>query len=248
MAMRTCQGFMVIVALVLAGPALQAQGLTANSAISVNGEAELRVAPDEAVLSLGIETFDRDLGAAKLANDGRVTRAIAAARRASVLDEHMKTDYIYIAPRYANGDITRELLGYVVRKTIVVRLKALDKFEELLTAALQAGVTHVHSIDFQTSKLREHRDRARVLAVTAAREKAALLAKEAGRQVGTVTSIGESTYGFASSYGSWWDGRYGTATQNVVQSFGGSPMTSDSALAPGQIAIRVNVHMAFALQ
>jgi uncharacterized protein len=231
-----------------AGVPARAQLAATTNTIGVTGEAEIRVVPDEAVLSFGVETFNRDLSVARTENDDRVARAIAAARRQSVASEHIQTDYISISPMYENGNIARGLLGYVVRKTIVVRLRTLDRFDELLTAALQAGVTHVHSVDFQTTKLREQRDRARVLAVQAAREKATLLAREAGRRLGAVTTIGEAAYGYGSSYGSWWNGRYGGVAQNVMQSFGGAPLTSDTALAPGQLSIRVNVHISFALE
>ena len=245
-----CLAMMTILMLSPAATIGRAQLLAGGNTntIAVNGEAEVRVAPDEVILSVGVETFDRDLTAAKSANDASVGRAIAAARRASIASEHIQTDYISIAPRYEDHNIERGVVGYVVRKSIVIRLQALEKFEDLLTSALQAGVTHVHAIEFRTTKLREHRDRARGLALAAARDKAALLAREAGRQAGPVQSIGESSYGYASSYGSWWGPRYGASMQNVVQSFGGSTMSTDSTLAPGQIAIRVSVSASFALQ
>ena len=217
--------------------------------ISVTGEAEIRVTPDEVLLSLGVETFDKVLRTAKASNDDRIGRAIVAAKDHGISAEHIQTDYISIEPRYREGDITRELLGFVVRKTLEIRLKNIARFEPLLTAALEAGVTHVHGIDFRTTDLRRHRDQARVLALKAAHEKAALLAKESGRTVGKVVSIGEASYGYLSSYGRGWGGRYGSSmTQNVMQSFGGTPLDSDSTLAPGQIAIRVNVSASFNME
>src|SRR5262245_32977077 len=40
-----------------------------TNAISVNGEAEIRVVPDEVILTLGVETFNKILKAAKNLND-----------------------------------------------------------------------------------------------------------------------------------------------------------------------------------
>lgn len=60
-------------------------------------------------------------------------------------------------------------------------------------------------------------------------------------------SIGEASYGYHSSYGSWWGGRHNSMAQNVVQSVGGASLESDSTMAPGQIAIRVSVHVSFVL-
>ena len=64
------------------------------------------------------------------------------------------------------------------------------KFEDLLSDALEAGVTHVQGIEFRTTELRKHRDRARSLALKAAQEKAELLADGAGRKIGKAISIG----------------------------------------------------------
>jgi uncharacterized protein YggE len=216
--------------------------------ISVNGEAELRVVPDEVILSLGVETFSPILRTAKTENDERIKRTIAVARRYAVPAERIQTDYLSIEPRYRNGDIALERLGYVVRRTVVIRLSDVDKFEGLLTEALDGGVTHVHGVDFRTSELRRYRDEARTAAMKAAREKAALLSKELGHRVGDVLSISEASYGYFSSYGSWWSGRRDMQSQNVVQSFGGAALTSDTALAPGQISIRVGVSVSFSLE
>jgi uncharacterized protein len=219
----------------------------AQNSISVNGEAEVRVVPDEVILTLGVETFDKVLKVSKKLNDDRIAKTIAAAKSHGIAPEHIQTDYIGIEPRYQNYEVYNTLLGYVVRKTVVIRLRDLSKFEELLTDAIDAGVTHVHGVEFRTTELRKYRDEARKLALKAAREKAELLAGEAGRTVGKALSIGESSFGYWSSYGSWW-GRSGPgAMQNVVQNMGGASVSTDNTLAPGQIAIRATVNTNFVL-
>jgi uncharacterized protein YggE len=205
--------------------------------------------PDEVILTLGVETFDKVLKSAKSLNDERIRKTISVAIVHGVPGEYIQTDYIGIEPRYQNGDLSLNLLGYVVRKTVVIRLKDISKFEDLLSDELEAGVTHVHGIEFRTTELRVHRDRARRLALKAAQDKAELLARAAGRKVGRILSISEASFGYWSSYGSWWERNYGGyASQNVSQNFGGVSMGSDSALAPGQISIRVTVGASFALE
>jgi uncharacterized protein YggE len=220
----------------------------AGDVISVNGESEVRVTPDEVILTFGVETFNQALRTAKSTNDERIQKTIAAARNLTVQASHIQTDYVGIEPKYPHSDIARELQGYVVRRTVLIRLKDLSKFEDLLTAALEAGITHVHGIEFRTTELRKYRDQARVLAVKAAQENADLLARESGRRVGKALSIGEASYGYHSSYGSWWGQRYGSMSQNVMQNMGGAPLESDTTLAPGQISIRASVHTSYVLQ
>jgi len=221
---------------------------TAGNPVSVTGEAEVRVVPDEVVLTLGVETFDLVLTTAKNENDGRIKRTIGAIQKAGVPAGRIQTDYISIEPRYRDGNIARDLLGYVVRRSIVVSLRQINRFEALLTATLEAGVTHVHGVEFRTTELRKHRDASRTLAIRAAREKAALLAGELGKSLGDVLTINEGSYGYFSNYGSYWGNRYGGGLQNVTQSLGGAAVESDSALAPGEISIRAHVNASFAMK
>jgi uncharacterized protein len=234
---------------VLASPAHTRLAASADAnSISVSGDAEVLVMPDEVILSLGVESFDKVLKTAKIANDDAIKRTIAVARGYGIPAEYIQTDYLGIEPRHRDSQVAFELLGYDVRKSVVIRLRDISKFENLLSDVLDAGVTHVHMIEFRTTELRKYRDQARVMALKAAREKAALLAREAGHAIGAVESIGEANYGYFSSYGSWWGNRYGMAAQNVSQSFGGSTLSSDATMAPGQISIRVNVSMSFTLE
>lgn len=220
-----------------------------SNTISATGEAEIRVVPDEVILTLGVETFDKILKQAKSLNDERVKKTILVAKSCGVPTEYVQTDYIGIEPLYENHNITKLHLGYVVRKTLVIRLKDISKYEDLLSDALEAGVTHVQGIEFRTTELRKHRDQARKLALAAAQEKAELLANGAGRKVGKTLSIGEASYGYLSSYGSQWGQRYGGGmSQNVTQNFGGISMGSDSTLAPGQISITARVGASFVLE
>jgi uncharacterized protein YggE len=242
--------FCVFVLFTLSIP-VQAQFINRSEtkSISVNGEAEVRVVPDEVILTLGVETFDKVLKVAKSLNDERVKKTISIAQGYGVPAEYIQTDYINIRPRYQNYDIASQLLGYVVRKTVVIRLKDISKFEDILSDSLEAGVTHVHGIEFRTTELRKHRDQARLLALKAAQDKAELLTRETGSKLGKVLSIGEASFGYWSSYASWWGQSYGGGmSQNVTQSFGGVSMGSDSSLAPGHISIRATVGASFALE
>jgi uncharacterized protein YggE len=219
------------------------------NSITTNGEAEVRVMPDEVILTLGVETYDKVLKVAKTLNDDIIKKTIASAKNAGIPDRYIQTDYVNIEPSYNNYQGIRSgVAGYAVRKTVLITLKDIAKFEEILTAALESGVSHVHGIEFRTTELRKHRDEARRLALRAAKEKAELLAKEAGRLVGKISSVGESSFGYWSNYGSWWGTRYGSATQNAVQNIGGASIESNSTLSPGQIAIRATVSASFALE
>ena len=214
--------------------------------VSVSGEAEVKVVPDEVVVTLGIESSAKKLADARKDNDERVKAVFAVVRANGVDDKHVQTDHISIEPHYPDYGSSRTL-EYVVRKTVVITLRELSRFEGLLGAALDAGANYVHGVDFQTTRLREHRDHARAQAVKAATEKATALARELGMKVGRPRSISEGGGGWWSSYG-WWGGRSSSMSQNVSQNAGGGAAASGATVAPGTISVTASVSVTFDLE
>jgi uncharacterized protein YggE len=213
--------------------------------ITVTGDAQLRVVPDEVILTLGVETWDR----AKEQNDAIIRALLALTAERGIAAEHVQTDYVNIEPRYRNGYYEeRDFIGYFVRKSVVITLRDLSQFEDLLADALKAGVNYVQGIEFRTTELREHRDEARALAIQAAQEKAEALAGELGQGLGEPTMIQEQQSGWWSGYGSWWGSNWGnTLSQNVIQEIGNPSPGTGNNLAPGQININARVAVTFEL-
>ena len=196
--------------------------------ITVTGEAEVRVVPDEVILTLGVETWDAYLKSAKSQNDERVKEVLRIAQAYGVEARHIQTDHISIEPRYEDNYEKKDLIGYFVRKTIVITLKDISKFDDLLTSVIDADVNYVHRIQFRTTELRKYRDEARALAIKAAQEKANALAGELGQSVGKPRTINEEQAGWWSWYNSWWGAGWGNnMSQNVIQEAGGGSSTTD---------------------
>jgi len=218
------------------------------SLITVTGDAQVRVVPDEVALTLGIETWNQDLSVAKSENDQKVQKIIAIVKKLKIDEKNIQTDYISIDPRYKEQWEHREFVGFFVRNTIAITLKDISKFEELLTSVLGAGANYVHGIEFRTTQLRKYRDQARALAIKAAQEKATALAKELGLTVGRAHTIQEGRLGWWSGYNSWWGSRLPLQiSQNVVQN-SNSPSQGGSSVVLGQIEINAEVTVSFELQ
>lgn len=217
--------------------------------ISVNGEAEIRVVPDEVILTLGIETWNKNMEIAKGQNDAIVNRVLALVDDYGIAPEHVQTDYVSIEPRYRNGYYEeRDFIGFFVHKTLEITLRDLDNFEGLLADSLKAGVNYVHGIRFRTTELREHRDEARALAIRAAKEKAEALAAELDQGVGDPKMIEEVQSGWWSGYNSWWGSTWVNGmSQNVIQELGTGAIAGEGSLAPGQISITARVSVVFQL-
>jgi uncharacterized protein len=250
-------GLPLCLLLTTANPASAAQngGLIAQSAgtISVTGDAQVNVVPDEVIITLGVETSDKDLLAAKADNDQRISKILALVKDAQVAPENVQTDFISIQPRFDDSS-QRVFIAYYVHKSLVITLKDVSKFDGLLSSAVEAGANYVQGIQFVTTDLRKHRDEARALAIQAAKEKAVALAGQLGQKVGKPLNINEEQNSWYSSYGSYWGSQgsqYNTQSQNVVQnaaSSGSSDSGGDgTTLAPGQIQVTARVSVTFEL-
>ncbi len=219
--------------------------------VTVSGEAEVLVVPDEVILTLGVETWDENLGAAKRQNDERVKAILAVAQKHGVEPKYIQTDFISIEPRYKDNYEKDYLIGYFVRKTIVITLKDISKFEDMHTGALESVANYEQVIDLSTTELRKYRDQARELAIKAAKEKATALSGELGQKVGKTRSIQEDQAGWWSGYSSWWGSAWrggNPMTQNVTQEAGGGNFNTETALAPGQITVNARVTVSFELE
>src|SRR5262245_29722461 len=219
------------------------------STLNVTGDAAVNVEPDRVRLLVGVESRNAALLAAKAENDASTKKVVAAARALNIAAGDIQTDYMQVDMSYDNGGTVVQY--YKVTKDILIMLRNVQQFEELLSRLLLAGANHVYDVEFSTSELRKHRDAARALAVKAAREKANDLAAAAGlRVVGTPRAVSAYSYGGGSSYGR---GRFRSSSagvQNVYQSVASSSdgIGADGTVALGTISVVASVSMTFQLQ
>jgi uncharacterized protein YggE len=203
--------------------------------ITVTGEAEVRVAPDETILTLGVETWHKDLGIAKRQNDERVKKVFALAKKYNIAPGNFWTDRISIEPRYKSGDVREELIGYRVRKTIAISVRDVSRLDDLLNSALEADANYVYGVQFRTTKRRDYRDQARALALKAAKEKAKDMAKVLGQRVGKPYAIIEEEY-------------EGETARNVLPGNSVSFREADKSIFLGQMSISARVRVSFELR
>lgn len=239
----------VVVILILAAWTNNQPSAQESRLITVTGDADVLVIPDEVLLTLGIETQDKELETAKRKNDERVKQVLALTQAYGIQPQHIQTDHISIEPRYHNNYEQREFIGFFVRKTIVITLKDISKFETLLADVLDNGANYVHGIQFRTTDLRKHKDEARDLAIKAAQEKAVALAGALGQEIGVPHTIQEVQGGWWSSYNAWWGSRWGGGmAQNVIQEVSGNALTGAESIAPGQITVNAKITVSFELK
>ncbi len=231
--------------------------------ISVSGTYEIKVAPDEAYVSAGVETVHVSMAEAKRENDARMSKLLKFLRSSGIEDKDIQTDFVRVAPRYDEGygraaaasaaplldpngnpigtGVTITNLGpthYVVQRSLGIRVRQIGKFDSLVSGVITNGVSHVHDVEFRTTELRKHRDVARQMAIRAAKAKADALTAELGVKVGKPIQISEydSGGGWWNWSGSDWQNRWrGGGAQNSGQGGGQGGVGADKGEATSSI-------------
>ena len=163
------------------------QGITNPFGITVFGSSIMRVAPDVVSIHFSVSQVDDHPKDAF-----QKTREVAQNVRqylATGQFEDVGSSRIDLAEatRYVNGET--KFIGYRAKIEFQVLLHDLDRLEGLLSGLVDAGVNHISSVDFQTTRLKALRAQVRQQAVEAAREKAELYCAAAGVTLGNVLHI-----------------------------------------------------------
>ncbi|HEX8187122.1 MAG TPA: SIMPL domain-containing protein [Pyrinomonadaceae bacterium] len=207
--------------------------------VTVAGEAEMNVAPDEVRFDVTLQHFGRELKAAKTQTDEKLRGLIALARRHGVAESDTQTDYVKVEPRFKGNDDSKAFLGYWVRKDLVFTLRDVTRAEGLLSEVLDYGVWRINSISFSTSQMRKYRDQARAMAMKAAREKAAALAGAVGQTIGKAITIEEEAPARAGAP---------NYLANAVSADREGATDSEGTLALGLIKVSARVTVKFELE
>lgn len=206
--------------------------------IQVSGTAVTKVTPDVIVWRLTVTDENPDLSVAKAANDGKMARVLQAidsldVEPADVQTSHLRFDRVYEHTKHGRKGAFKH---YRVVRTITVRQRDLDRFDEFLKD-LVAGVDLEAYYTFESSKQEQVRWVTRLNALEIAKKKADDMAKVLDAEVGRPLRIEEQTTG------------WGRAANNFVNraDIAGAADTIAGTLAPGTIDVRVSVNVRFAL-
>lgn len=179
--------FVLFVAALALAPAQAAEKL-----VTVTGEATVAVAPDTAMIRLGVSTQEKTAREASEANAKQMTAVLAAIKDTGVADRDIQTSRLSLQPQYdPNKSGTARLTGFQASNQVTVRIRDIDKLPTVLDRAITAGANEMSGIEFVVSEQSNLLDQARDDAIADARRKAELYAKAAGAKLGRVVSITE---------------------------------------------------------
>lgn len=168
------------------------QAHAAEKLVTVTGEATVAVAPDTAMIRIGVTSQDKTAREAGEVNAKQMTAVLAAIKDAGIADRDIQTSRLSLQPQYdPNKSGTARLTGFQATNQVTVRIREIDKLPGVLDRAIGAGANEMSGIEFVVSEQSKLLDQARDDAIADARRKAELYAKAAGAKLGRVVSITE---------------------------------------------------------
>ena len=190
-----------LLTLALSPAAAQTQSPTPPArTLTLTGSAELHVAPDAALISMGVVTESASAATALKDNSAALAKVVDVVRAAGVEAKDMQTRGLSLEPRYDNlnkpssGDRPR-IVGYSAVNLVTLRVRDLSKIGDLLDKIATAGANRIDSISFVISNQDKLLDEARQQAMANAKEKADLYARAGGFALGKIMSLEEEGAG-----------------------------------------------------
>lgn len=161
--------------------------------ITVVGEGEVKVKPDIARITIGVETLRSSVREATDANTEQIDAVIAALTSAGVSDADVQTSgFSVFAERFGpTGTLPDDEVKYRVSNNVVVTVRDLPRMGDLLDAAIEAGANNIYGVEFALDDSSAVESEARAAAVENARAKAEELAALTGVSLGEVVSVSE---------------------------------------------------------
>ena len=183
---------LTIVTLLLLAPPASAQNAPPPPAVIVtSGEGVVKQAPDRAWVSIAAESRARTAQEAQRMNTDAMNAVLEKIKTLGIPADAIQTAGYNLQPEfdYQNGKQT--LRGYVARNSVQVRVDALAKTGEVISAAVGSGATNVSGVRFDLKERDAVEREALRRAVQDARQRANYAATGAGVSIDRVIRVEE---------------------------------------------------------
>lgn len=160
--------------------------------INVNGNGEVLVAADTAVITLGITTQNKDVLEAQNTVNAAIEKIRTALIENGIKKEDINTDRLRIYAVYDYSNNVERLTAYNASSYLAIRTTDMDMVGKIIDIAFGAGANTLNDIAFSASDTEESSTEALTAAVKDARRKAEIMAAAAGLKITGIESITES--------------------------------------------------------
>jgi uncharacterized protein YggE len=205
--------------------------------LTVTGEGEARAQPDLAMITVGVtQVAPTAQGAIDAVNQG-LAAVLASIRALGIEDRDIQTSGISVQPVYAQGPRAEsqpaEITGYRATNQVSVTVRALDRAGPVLDAAVASGANAIGGIRFGLSDTDSLEQQALANAIADANRKAGAVAAAAGRPLGALLTIVESSVSTP------------RPQAEAALSFAPAGGPAPTPVEPGELVVRARVQVSY---
>jgi uncharacterized protein YggE len=209
---------------------------------SVTGSGTVYAKADIANLSVGFKTTVKKTAAeATKENADKMNEIISAVKTLGVEAKDIKTTNYSLRPVYNWTEKEgQQLVGYEVSQNADIKIRDLDKIGDIIAQTTAKGANQVGDISFTIDDEYQLKNEARELAITKAKEKAEIIAKQTGMKLGKIKGVYESSVTPMPVYD------YTNARKEMLSADAGN--VSAPAIESGQNEIKVEVTLNYEIK
>lgn len=165
--------------------------------ITVEGNGEFSVVPDEAVINFGVAVNEKLLSTAYKNTSDKMKSVIYALNKLKINKQDIQTSSLNISPVYPQNDkgIVQpgKPVSYKVSQTLTVKVNNISKVADIIDNAMGAGANTFNNIDFRLSNYHALKLKAKILAIENAKLKAHTMMTSLGLKLGKVLKVDEQS-------------------------------------------------------
>lgn len=204
--------------------------------VTTTGQAEVRLAPDRAWVTLGIEAR------AKKSRDAQQQAALVmqavhrALTAAGIPADALRTVAFSLTPEWDYGPGRRTLRGYLVSNHVEVKIDDIGKVGDVLDDAIAAGANAVHGVRWDLREGEKVERDALRRAVEDAKQRAEVAVAAAGAKLGPVLRVHEQRVESPRPM-----------DMRMLSVARGAAAAPETPISPGEIEIRASVTVTFSI-
>ncbi len=212
-----------------AAPVPAADPASRPSTLNLSAYGEVKVAPDMAVITLGVTSEAPTAQAAMAQNRVRMAEVIAALRRGGIAERDLQTSGLTLNPQYVYVENQPpKLSGYQASNQLTVTVNDLTKVGAAIDATVTAGANTVSGVTFGLKDPEAADNDARRRAVRALQAKAGLYAEATGLRLGRLVTLSEG-------------GGYSPPPPAPMYAMRMEKADSSTPVQPGQLSVRIDI-------
>ncbi len=227
---------LILILTVMTAVAVQAQEKMIQPQISVSGEGKIKIIPDEAVISIAVETKGEESSKVKKDNDVVIDKVLKYLKTTKISQKDIKTERVSLYPQY---DYQKKKNYHMATQTINITLRDLSQYEVIMDELVKTGINRINGVTFQSSEIEKLKSEARKQAIADAKKKAEDFAGALGQKVGKAILVSDNSQSFYNP----------PMYRNVAMSADalGGGMEKET-LAVGEMEVSTNVNVTFILE